>query len=158
MEMHLVRVILGESKAKEVLKMRKKDKVTVKANSKDNMAVKADNRAETSKKASSKDKETVNNSKEKVAMLKANSKSRMRRLSTKMEMHPVGIILEDSKVRGVLKQQKQSKNKGWVAANKAKSQQTTVRATEAMTRPAHLTSPRRDIPTCGRRTSSKCAR
>jgi hypothetical protein len=74
MEMHLVRVILGESKAKEVLKMRKENK---------------------------------NSSKMTV---KANSKSRMRRLSTKMEMHPVGVILEDGKVRGVLKQQKQSKN------------------------------------------------
>ena len=172
MEMHLVRVILGESKAKEVLKMRKenknssKDKVTVKASNKDNMAVKADNRAETSKKASSKDKETVNNSKGKVTV-KANSKSRMRRLSTKMEMHPVGVILEDGKVKGVLKQRKQSKikNKGRVAANKAKSQQkttvtslqTTVRATKAMTRPAHLTSPRRDIPTCGRRIPSSRA-
>ena len=134
MEMHLVRVILGESKAKEVLKMRKENK------------------------NSSKDKVTV----------KTNSKSRMRRLSIKMEMHPVGIILEDGKVKGVLKQQKQSKikNKGRVAANKAKSQQkttvtslqTTVRATKAMTRPAHLTSPRRDIPTFGKRTSSKCAR
>ena len=144
MEMHLVRVILGESKAKEVLKMRKENK------------------------NSSKDKVTV----------KANSKSRMRRLSTKMEMHPVGVILEDGKVKGVLKQRKQSKikNKGRVAANKAKSQQkttvkrsslaegksnsqqTTFRATKAMTRPAHLTSPRRDIPTFGRRTSSKCAR
>ena len=127
-----MRVILGESKAKEVLKMRKENK---------------------------------NSSK---AAVKANSKSRMRRLSTKMEMHPIGIILEDSKVRGVLKQRKQSKikNKGRVAANKAKSQQkatvtslqTTVRATKAMTRPAHLTSPRRDIPTFGKRTSSKCAR
>ena len=89
MEMHLVRVILGESKAKEVLKMRKENK------------------------NSSKDKVTV----------KANSKSRMRRLSTKMEMHPVGVILEDDKVKGVLKQRKQIKNKGRVAANKAKSQQ-----------------------------------
>ena len=144
MEMHLVRVILEDSKVKEVLKMRKKGK---------------------------------NNSKSKVTV-KANSKSRMRRLSIKMEMHPVGVILEDSKVKGVLKQQKQSKikNKGRVAANKAKSQQkatvkrsslaegksnsqqTTVRATKAMTRPAHLTSPRRDIPTFGKRTSSKCAR
>ena len=182
MEMHLVRVILVENKAKEVLKMRKenknssKDKVTVKASNKDNMAVKADNRAETSKKASSKDKETVNNSKGKVTV-KANSKSRMRRLSTKMEMHPVGVILEDGKVKGVLKQRKQSKNKnkGRVAANKAKSQQkttvkrsslaegksnsqqTTFRATKAMTRPAHLTSPRRDIPTCGRRIPSSRA-
>ena len=180
MEMHLVRVILVENKAKEVLKMRKenknssKDKVTVKASNKDNMAVKADNRAETSKKASSKDKETVNNSKGKVTV-KANSKSRMRRLSTKMEMHPVGIILEDSKVRGVLKQRKQSKNKGRVAANKAKSQQkatvkrsslaegksnsqqTTFRATKAMKRPAHLTSPRRDTPTFGRRIPSSRA-
>ena len=131
--MHLVRVILGESKAKEVLKMRKENK------------------------NSSKDKVTV----------KANSKSRMRRLSTKMEMHPVGVILEDGKVKGVLKQRKQSKikNKGRVAANKEKSQQkatvtslqTTVRATEAMMRPAHLTSPRRDIPTCGRRTPSSRA-
>ena len=133
MEMHLVRVILGESKAKEVLKMRKENK---------------------------------NNSKGKVTV-KANSKSRMRRLSTKMEMHPVGVILEDGKVKGVLKQRKQSKikNKGRVAANKAKSQQkttvtslqTTVRATKAMTRPAHLTIPRRDIPTCGRRTPSSRA-
>ena len=85
MEMHLVRVILGESKAKEVLKMRKENK---------------------------------NSSKMTV---KANSKSRMRRLSTKMEMHPVGVILEDGKVKGILKQRKQSKNKGSVAANKAKS-------------------------------------
>jgi hypothetical protein len=124
MEMHLTRVILRESRVKEVLKMRKKSK---------------------------------NNSKGKVTgkvTVKANSKSRMRRLSTKMEMHPVGVILEDGKVKGVLKQRKQSKNKGWVAANKAKSQQTTVRATEAMTRPAHLTSPRRDILTCGRRIPS----
>ena len=120
--MHLTRVILRESRVKEVLKMRKKSK---------------------------------NNSKGKVTV-KTNSKSRMRRLSIKMEMHPVGIILEDSKVRGVLKQRKQSKikNKGRVAANKAKSQQTTFRATKAMTRPAHLTSPRRDIPTCGRRIPS----
>ena len=71
MEMHLVRVILGESKAKEVLKMRKenknssKGKVTVKASNKDNMAVKADNRAETSKKASSKDKMVVKTTKAK---------------------------------------------------------------------------------------------
>ena len=123
MEMHLTRVILGESKVKGVLKQRKQSK--------------------------------------------NNSKSRMRRLSTKMEMHPVGVILEDSKVKGVLKQRKQSKikNKGRVTV-KAKSQQkttvtslqTTVRATEAMMRPAHLTSPRRDIPTFGKRTSSKCAR
>ena len=49
------------------------------------------------------------------------------------------------------------KNKDRVAANKAKSQQTTVRATKAMTRPAHLTSPRRNIPTCGRRTPSSRA-
>lgn len=143
-----------------------KGKVTVKASNKDNMAVKADNRAETSKK----------NSKGKAAV-KANSKSRMRRLSIKMEMHPVGVILEDSKVKGVLKQRKQSKikNKDRVAANKAKSQQkatvkrsslaegksnsqqTTFRATKAMTRPAHLTSPRRDIPTCGRRIPSSRA-
>jgi hypothetical protein len=134
MEMHLVRVILGESKVKGVLKQRKQSKIKNKGR----------------------------------VTVKANTKSRMRRLSTKMEMHPVGVILEDSKVKGVRKQRKQSKikNKGRVAANKAKSQQkatvpslqTTVRATKAMTRPAHLTSPRRDIPTFGRRTSSKCAR
>ena len=59
-----------------------------------------------------------------------------------MEMHLTRVILEDSKVKGVLKQRKKSKikNKGRVAANKAKSQQkttvtsqqTTVRATKAM--------------------------
>lgn len=123
MEMHLVRVILGESKAKEVLKMRKenknssKGKVTVKANSKDNMAVKADNRAETSKKASSKGKETVSYSKDKVAMLKANSRTRW--LYIVMEMHPVRVISEDSKVKS---QQKTTD----------KRQQTTVRATKGM--------------------------
>ena len=142
--MHPVVVILEDGKVKGVLKQRKQSKIKNKGR----------------------------------VTVKANSKSRMRRLSTKMEMHPVGVILEDSKVRGVLKQQKQSKikNKGRVAANKAKSQQkatvkrsslaegksnsqqTTFRATKAMTRPAHLTSPRRDIPTFGRRTSSKCAR
>ena len=67
-------------------------------------------------------KENKNSSNDKVRV-KANSNSRMRRLSTKMEMHPVGVILEDGKVKGVLKQRKQSKNKGRVAANKAKSQQ-----------------------------------
>ena len=122
MEMHLVRVILGESKAKEVLKMRKenknssKDKVTVKASNKDNMAVKADNRAETSKKASSKDKETVSYSKDKVAV-KANSRTRW--LYIVMEMHPVRVISEDSKVKS---QQKTTD----------KRQQTTVRATKGM--------------------------
>ena len=71
-----------------------KDKATVKAGNKDNMAVKADNRAETSKKASSKDKEeTVSN---KVAV-KANSRTRW--MLIVMEMHPVRVIPEDSKVK-----------------------------------------------------------
>lgn len=90
MEMHLVRVILGESKAKEVLKMRKENK---------------------------------NSSKMTV---KANSKSRMRRLSTKMEMHPVGVILEDGKVTGKAnskssKKASSSKDKMVVKTTKAKS-------------------------------------
>ena len=72
MEMHLVRVILGESKAKEVFKMRKENKNS----SKDKVTVKA----------SSKDKETVNNSKEKVAMLKANNKSSKKVICSKDKM------------------------------------------------------------------------
>ena len=93
-----------------------KDKATVKAGNKDNMAVKADNRAETSKKASSKDKETVSYSKDKVAV-KANSRTRW--LYIVMEMHPVRVISEDSKVKS---QQKTTD----------KRQQTTVRATKGM--------------------------
>ena len=94
-----------------------KDKATVKAGNKDNMAVKADNRAETSKKASSKDKEeTVSNSKDKVAV-KANSRTRW--MLIVMEMHPVMVIPEDSKVKS---QQKTTD----------KRQQTTVRATKGM--------------------------
>ena len=74
-----------------------KDKETVKADNKDNTAVKADNRAETSKKASSKDKEeTVSYSKDKVAV-KANSRTRW--MLIVMEMHPVRVIPEDSKVK-----------------------------------------------------------
>lgn len=84
-----------------------KDKATVKAGNKDNMAVKADNRAETSKKASSKDKVAV----------KANSRTRW--LYIVMEMHPVRVISEDSKVKS---QQKTTD----------KRQQTTVRATKGM--------------------------
>ena len=93
-----------------------KDKATVKAGNKDNMVVKADNRAETSKKASSKDKETVSYSKDKVAV-KANSRTRW--LYIVMEMHPVRVISEDSKVKS---QQKTTD----------KRQQTTVRATKGM--------------------------
>lgn len=93
-----------------------KDKATVKAGNKDNMAVKADNRAETSKKASSKDKETVSYSKDKVAV-KANSRTRW--LYIVMEMHPVRVISEDSKVKS---QQKTTD----------KRQQITVRATKGM--------------------------
>ena len=93
-----------------------KDKATVKAGNKDNMAVKADNRAETSKKASSKDKETVSYSKDKVAV-KANSRTRW--LYIVMEMHPVRVISEDSKVKS---QQKTTD----------KRQKTTVRATKGM--------------------------
>ena len=172
MEMHLTRVILGESKVKGVLKQRKQSKNNSKSRMRrlsikmemhpvgvilEDSKVKGVLKQQKQSKIKNKGRVTV----------KANSKSRMRRLSTKMEMHPVGVILEDSKVKGVLKQQKQSKikNKGRVAANKAKSQQkttvtslqTTVRATKAMTRPAHLTIPRRDIPTCGRRTPSSRA-